>query len=334
MEINIAMTTYEVELLTETGTLYNLTDALLDLQWEEETNNLAVRGNIIVANMAIGSTWLMAIAKIGCRVLIYANWGFGRELIHEGTIWEWAYSSATQKEITLTTYDNAKYLLQSNDYFYFSAGLETTAILNTVCGQWGVPLSYKWGQTMTHEKKVFNNETIADIIVSLLEEVKEHVGEEYVCHWKDGALTVENRGTNSDIFKFEEHNTISTQNKISINELVTKVKIIGVADDDGRSAVEAEVDGDQSFGLMQRILIRDCDKTLDSAISEAQAYIDKYNTPEEQIAVEAPDLPFLRKGDKVEICAGNLIGEFYIIGITHNGTNKKMTLTLVSPQEV
>lgn len=328
MEINIALVTYEVELITETGTVFDLTPALIGLLWEEDTNGLSAKANITLANIAIGSTWLMAIAKIGCLIRVYSDWGIGKEKVYEGKIWEWTYSSALQKEISLTTYDNAKYLLQSYDYYYFSAGLNTTALLEAVCSSWGVVVTYNWEATKTHEKKVFSNESIGDIILSILEEVKEHSGLEYVCRWVDGALSIDGRGSNTDVCKFDSLCTMSTQNKISINDLVTKVKVLGTADDEGRSPVDAEVDGDQTFGVMQRILIRDSDKTIEAAITEAEIYIKENSTPEEEISIQVPDISFLRKGDKVEVCAGNLIGTFYVIGVTHTATTKEMTLTL------
>jgi hypothetical protein len=109
---------------------------------------------------------------------------------------------------------------------------------------------------------------------------------------------------------------------------VTRVKIYGKADDDGRRGVEAAVDGDQSFGVLQRIILRDADKDIAAANAEAQALIDENGKPDETIQLNSPDVPFLRKGDKVEVAAGNLIGGFIVLGVSHTATTRMMTMTL------
>ena len=45
--------------------------------------------------------------------------------------------------------------------------------------------------------------------------------------------------------------------------------------------------------------------------------------------VTSADLPFLRKGDAVEMQAGNLSGIFCVLGVSHNATTKQMTMTLM-----
>lgn len=333
MDINIEFITYEVELITETGALYDLSPVMIALQIEEQTNELAQRVSLSTANMALDGTWLMALLKLGCVINVYANWGAGRQSLFSGKVWEWSYSSSQQKEISVTAYDCLKYLQQSYDYGYYTAGQSTTSILNTICSGWGVPISYKWGSTLTHEKLLFNNTAISEMILEVLEEVKEKCGGNYVCHWKDNTLLVNSYGTNSQVYLFGEKCTMSTNHKISIHDLVTRVKVMGNADDDGRTPVEAVVDGDQEFGVMQKIIIRDTDKTIADATAEAETYLREHEVPEETITVTTVDVPFLRKGDLVSVSAGDLVGDYYILGITHKATNRQMTMTLEAKTE-
>lgn len=328
LEVNIGKMTYQVHLYTEDGTTYDLSPVLTSVRWEDGASEFSARGSFSCVNTFVGGTWLHSIAKIGCLITVFSQWGDGVQQVYQGRIWEWTYTSGTQKEISISTYDNGKFLLQSKDSFYFSAGLDTKTILGTICEQWGVPLDYQWTQTMTHEKKVFDQESIAEIILSLLEEVSAHCDETAVCLWKNDALSIVGQGSNDAVFSFDMYQVSSTQNKISVNSLVTKVKVLGTADDDGRTAVEAVVDGDQSFGILQHTIIRDSDKTLEAAIAEAEIYLEEHNSPEEDITIEVVDLPFLRKGDLVKVCAGNLIDDFYVLGVCHDGTQKQMTLTL------
>lgn len=328
MTIDISLVEYDVELLTEKGVKYLLNDALLSLTWEEQANELAQRATLTVANIAIGNTWLMAIAKINCVIYIYGKWGSGRQLLFEGTIWEWQYTSATLRELTITAYDRMIRLQQSKDFKYFSAGLTTQAILGDICGEWGVPLSYKWGQSLTHEKKVFNCETISDMIIGLLDEVKSKTGEKYIAYFRDGKLQIVRYGTNKTVYKFDNRTAIQTTNKLTINNLVTQVKIIGKSDDAGRAPVDAVIKGNTAYGVLQEVLRRDEDKTIATATAEANALLKERGKPEETIMVTAPDLPFLRKGDKVELAAGNLLGFLFAVGVSHNAQTKQMVMTL------
>jgi hypothetical protein len=330
--IDISTIEYDVELVTENGTRYELNDALLSLEWEEQKSELAQRATLTVANFRIGNTYLMALAKLNCIIYIYARWsGLSRQLVFNGTIWDWQYMDATQKELTLTAYDPLIRLQQSQDFKYYSAGLTTQALIGDICNYWGVPLSYRWSRSLTHEKKVFNAEYISDMIIGLLEEVRQKSGEKYVAYFRDGQLQIVGYGTNSTVYKFDVNNTVSTSNKLSMSSLVTRVKIIGKQDDEERASIEAMVDGDMRYGALQAIMRRDGDKTLEAVMAEAGVLIEERGKPEETTRLNVPDVPFLRKGDKIEVEAGNLIGFFFVEGISHYATTRRMTLILSRP---
>lgn len=326
--MDVALVEYDVELITEGGTAYDLDNALVSLAWEEQEGQLAQKATVTVVNVKTGSGYLMSLAKLNCMIRIYAHWGAGRQKMFEGNIWEWNYASAQTKQLTLTVYDPMIRLQQCKDIKYFSPGMTTPAMLGSICGDWGVPLAYKWSQQITHEKKVFNGEPVSDIITKLLEEVRQQTGGRYVALYKDGALTISDYGTNSDVYVFDTLNTISTSDKLSMSNLVTRVKIIGKEDNQGRVSVDAVVDGDMRFGILQEVIKRDNDKSIGTAMAEAQATLKERGKPEESIMVNSPDLPFLRKGDAVEVAAGNLIGRFHVLGVSHDATQRQMTMTL------
>ena len=327
--IDIKTLEYDVELITENGVCYLLNDALIRLQWEEQISELAQRATLTVANFRIDDAYLMSLAKINCVIFIHGRWNGGsKTLLFEGTIWEWEYVSGTQKELTLTAYDRLIRLQQSKDFRYYSAGMTTQAILGDICSDWAIPLAYNWSRSIAHEKKVFNADRISNIIISLLEEVRQKTGHKYVAHFRDGKLQIAGQGINTDVYRFDIENTVSTGDKLTINNLVTRVKVIGKQDDDGRAPVEAIVEGDTRYGILQEIVRHYGDKTLDAVKSEARALIDELGKPQETIQAKVPDLPFIRKGHAVEFCAGNLIGLFYVAGVTHMATDRQMTLVL------
>lgn len=326
--IDISEIEYDVELLTENGKRWLLNAALVSLQWEENQNELAQRANLELVNIEIGESQLKALIKLNCGILIYGKWNGERRLVMQGSIWEAQNSSSSTKNITITAYDNSIRLQKSKDFKYYTAGQSTPAIIGDICSTWGIPFEYKWGASITHEKKIFNGDRISDMIIALLEETRKQTGKRYIASLKNGKLVISGYGTNSPVYRFDGENTVSVSDKLSITDLVTQVKILGKQDDDGRAPVEALVKGDTRFGVLQEIVRRDSDKDTASATAEADTILQERGKPERTTSVVVPDLPFMRKGDKVEMKAENLVGIFYITAITHNASTRKMTLSL------
>ncbi|MBQ2633197.1 MAG: hypothetical protein IJF88_01265 [Oscillospiraceae bacterium] len=327
--VDAAAVRYRAEIAAEDGTVYYITNIITALSWEEQEGQLAQKAAVKVEpnGDAAGDT-VPAILKLNRILRIYADWGAGNTMVFEGSIWEWSLSHGQQQELSVTAYDPMIRLQQSKDHKYFSAGMDTKSIINGICTEWGVPCEYKWDQAIAHEKKVFNAKAISDMILELLDEVKQQAGKPYIALYRDGKLEINAYGTNADIYVFGDAQVSGTSDKLSLEKLVTRVKIIGKADDEGRAAVEAVVDGNLDFGVLQEILQRDEDKDLGKAQAEARAVLDERGQPEESILVTAPDLPFLRKGDQVQVKAGNLDGDFWILGVSHDGMSRQMTMTL------
>ena len=334
MAVDIATLEYKVYLITEGGTQYNLDKAVTSLAWEEQEGQLAQKATVTVAaECEVGGENIRSILKLNRTLRIFGNWGEGKQKLFEGFIWEWNYQHGQQKNLSITAYDPMIRLQQSKDHKYFSAGMDTKAIINSICGDLGVSVAYKWAHTITHEKKVFSANAISDMITELLEEVKKQKDSPYITLYRDGKLEINAYGTNTDMYKFGGTETISTSDKLSMNNLVTRVKVLGKADDEGRSSVDAVIDGNLDFGILQEIVTRDSDKDLGAAKTEAQTILSERGKPEESIMATAPDLPFLRKGDAVEMAAGNLKGIFYVLGVSHNAVTRQMTMTLMRQPE-
>ena len=109
-------------------------------------------------------------------------------------------------------------------------------------------------------------------------------------------------GTNKTVYHFEETQHLTEVNhKISTTGMVTRVKIIGKANDDGCSPVEATVDGKTSYGIRQKIVSRGTNDTLDEAKKEAREILADDGKPKEEITIKLPDIPIIRKGDKIHL---------------------------------
>ncbi|MCL2531467.1 MAG: hypothetical protein FWE40_04850 [Oscillospiraceae bacterium] len=324
--INIKSIAYDVELITETGARHLLNDALISLEWEDNESGLAARASLTLANAMVGTQRLASLAKINCVIQISARWNGGaRQLMFDGTVWDWSYTD--QNELSLVAYDRLVRLQQSKDNRYYRAGMTTQAIIGDICVAWSIPLSYTWNQSITHEKKTFNGETVSGMITKLLQEVYDRHGERYVALYRGGQLHIMNPGNNSTVYCLDENSTISVKDSQNINQLVTRVQILGRQPNSGRAPVEATVDGDLRFGVLQEIVRRDSN-TLQEARREADSLLRSRGRPCETIQVTALDLPMLRKGDRIECQAGSLRGFFFVESVTHQATQKQMNLTL------
>ena len=115
---------------------------------------------------------------------------------------------------------------------------------------------------------------------------------------------------------------------MSITTLVTRVKVVGKEDAEGKQAVEAVVDGLTNYGIRQQIYVRDEDDTLATATAAAQDIIDTVGKPDRVRTINAPDIPTIRKGDKVHIQAGTLNGYYIVKAIQHNASSAIMSMDI------
>lgn len=143
-----------------------------------------------------------------------------------------------------------------------------------------------------------------------------------------GKVSVIEWGSNTTVYHFETDNTKQVSHKKSTSGMITRVKIIGQEDDDGRSSVEAVVNGLTKFGVRQKIYIRGKDDSVSDAQSAAQEIIDEKGQVKEDITVQAPDIPFIRKGDLVHMTVGTLKDYYYVKGIRHDADSGSMTMDL------
>lgn len=320
---------YRVAIITKSGTRYNVTPVLIDLMLSENEGEIAQKVQLTIANVLVEGRYLTGIIQVRDRVFVYADTGEKSDEVFRGFVWERPYASETNKELTLICYDNLIYFQKSQDYQYFSAGLSTASICSTLCSKWGVTLKYNT-DSITHPKLPLRG-TLADIFLTdLLEEVKKKKGTKSVMRSIKDEVHIDKVGSNSTVYKLlrgEGGNAISTKSNISMDNMVTKVIILGKEDDNERAAVEATVNGDtKTYGTIQKVLSGSSGTTLADSKAEAQELIKENGKPETAFSITAVDIPWLRKGDKVYVSAGDMVGNFIATSVTHDAMKKTMTV--------
>lgn len=274
-----------------------------------------------------GGGWLSSQVQLGGQVFLFADWGSGMQEVFRGTVFSWDYRTDTLGHFTLTAYDQLIYLTKSKDDRYYKAGTTARAIIQDIAGAWGISLGTVQGPDVAMAKQPFRGDTLADMISIVLEQAKKRGGGKWIVRSKQGKIDIIRPGQNSPVYRFtHDTNVGSIEDQQDIEELVTRVKIVGAEDKEGKAPVVARLDGRTEFGVLQEVVYQRQYDNLAAAKSAAQDILNERGQPRKRRRVQAPDLPFLRKGDKVYIAAGTIIGYYIVSGVVHDATNCTMTL--------
>lgn len=328
--IDIAKLKYRVYAILSDGRQLNITGAVTAGGWNEGEGEISTRLTATVANTTFEGKPLSSTIVPNTMIVIMADTGGGEKEVARGFVTEWGPTrSSGGKSFTLTGYNELFNLQHSQDDRYLPAGTGTKSAIIAVFNDWGIPVGEYKGPDAVHAKTLFKAQYLSDIILSLLDDAEKHGSERYVIRGQEGKASVLPLGSNEDIYHFaQDTNTVTTSDKISTSAMVTRVKVMGLANDDGKAAPEAIVDGLTEYGIRQRIYNRSADDTLDTAKAAAQAIIDDQGKPERSSTVVAPDVPFVHKGDKVHLASETLNGFFIVKSVDHNIVSKSMTMSV------
>lgn len=327
--IDISAVTYQVKAVTADGATLDLTPVTSHLGWEEGARELATRVSLRVADCDVNGKLLSSLVVPGTPLTVFATFnGAQRELV-AATVEKWtARHGNGESVLELECYDRAHALTKSQDYAYFSEGHSTAQMLGDILGKWGVPFAFKGGGTQ-HNKIAFKRQTLADMVQRLLDDVKKKTGEVLFLRWKDGQLEITPRGANETVYYFaKDSNAISAKDSLDMGNLVTRVLIVGKEKTEAHPPVLATLDGKTEFGVRQMIVEHEKSKDLSETRKVAEEMLKEHGSLERTSSVDAPDVPTMRKGDKVCVRAGTLDGDFYVRAVRHNAADRRMTLDL------
>lgn len=301
-----------------------------DLGWEEGEGELAQRISFGLQNAKYNGKHLSELAKPGCIVAVIADWGSGTAEVARGSITDWEPTlSGSQDEFTAIAYDELFNLQQSQDNRYIRDGTGTKAAITAIFSDWGIPVGEYNGPDVVHAKTVFKNEYLSDIILELLDAAVKQGAPRCTVRASKGTVSVVPVGSNETVYHFDEDTNLTVaRDRLSTQQLVTRVKVVATEDEDGRQAVEAIIDGQTQYGIRQRIYNRKEDDNLATATAAAEEIITEEGSPERTIDIEGPDVPTIRKGDKIHVTARTINGYYLVKSIQHDAANCSMTASL------
>lgn len=314
------------------STKYNVTPAVISQDRSEPKGQIAQRVTLQLANVKVDGTWLSSIMKARNRVFIYANDGTKEDEVFRGYLWNRLRTdSLTENELSYVCYDNLIYFQESEDSLYFSSGKSTKDVVSSICSKWGIKLQYAY-ESITHTKMPLRG-ALSDIFTSdILDLVKKRTNKKYVIRSVKDTMVVQTVGSNSTVYHFIAGKNITrTVSGWTMDGVITQVIIIGKADDDDREPIEATISGKTSeYGTLQKIQRRSENTNLADAKIEAKYTIDEHGEPKWEYEITAPDVPWIHKGDKVYVSAGENVGYRIVTEIyrTIDNKSREMTLTL------
>ena len=322
---------YRLILMTEKGQSCNITKLVEDLSWEEPEKELAARITFYAKDDETSLGRLASIAKPGCHIYVRYTYKGGkvREAV-QGRIVEWERTKKASKErVKIKAYDCLYDLQESSDNIYFSAGVQTKTAITQILAVHGIPVGKYTGPDVTHGKLLYKNKKLSAIILEILDEAKKKGAKKGFLRGAGGKVNVLAYGDNDKVYAFEEKgHLLSASRRISTAGMVTRVKVVGEEDDEGRRPVEAVVDGQTKYGIRQKLVTRGTDESLDDAKKAAQDILDEDGDPDKTFTVKTVDIPSVRKGHMIHLKSSMGTGYFNVMGISHDCGDMTMQMDL------
>lgn len=311
------------------STKYNITPLLQSVDIADLEREWACR--VTMDLMDYQGDGLQDIITDKSRVFLYASDGGEKKEVFRGFVWGVTSSnSLSDNTVTVKCYDNLIHMQESEESLFYTEGKSTQTILSDIFTNWGVTLSYGY-KSITHSKLALRG-NLSDILTAdILDLVKDRTGQKYAILSKQDTVHITGVGSNTTIYTFRAgHNAISTRSEWTKDGMITKVVILGKADDNERAEVEATVTGSTAdYGTLQKIISRDSNTTLADAKTEANNIIKESGKPTKEYELKAVDIPWIRKGDKVKVIAENLSATYYIVkSVDRSISNKGKEMTL------
>ena len=332
--IDLRKIEYRVVCITPEGEQLDLTPICTDLGWEEGAKELAVRTSLKIYNGQYGNKYFSESVQPGTPIYVYAIINGSAQEVARGFVEKWTPTFTNGRTaIDIEAYDEMHALRHNQDDKFYNDDTGTKAIITNILDSWSMPYDYQ-GPDIKHAKTVFRKKYLCDMITNILDEAKKKDKGFYFARAKEGVVQIIPRGTNEDIYHFDAlDSAVRATDSFDSTNMITRVVIRGKDDEDGKQKVEATINGKTEFGVRQAIIDRPKDKSLDDATKTADEMLKEKGQLARKTTLEAPDLPFLRKGDRIRVRAGTVQGYFFVKSIRHNADDRKMTMEIDEDKE-
>ncbi|MFS1513043.1 phage portal protein [Chengkuizengella sp. SCS-71B] len=229
------------------------------------------------------------------------------EVIH-GVIWHIESTKRATKRLEITVYDLSKYLTESEEEYLFTSGQTANQRLKEYANDWNIPLWKVPDTQISLAKSNIAVKKLSSWIQSDLHETANKGGKLYrVRMWPKG-LELFELGSNEVVWEINEDIFEEIKQTRTLNNIATKVKVLGKSQDKQSSPVLAVEEGETNkYGTLQKIIQDSNMTTATEAKKAAQAKLSGY---QENFSAVTVDIHSIRAGDLVHINNLDLIVTF------------------------
>lgn len=325
--------TYRVAVQRGRQRLY-VDDFVTDLNWEETRGQLAQRCSFTALNERAGDRRVAQLLTNGSDVRVFG--GDPRapgalEEVFRGTIFRNHSAWGSERTHEVTAYDSLFFWLMSEDDHYFRDGLTGKQMLTALARKWEIPIGRIDGPNVKLGKKAFRGLTIAAMGERILSDSRRHGGGRWTIRTDAGKLSVIRRARNRRAWRFEQDSMLSADIDRSIENLVTVVKIVGREKTGTKVLATATSELARDIGNLQRVVNRADFRSPAAAKKAALQLLRSEGREEETRTVVAPDVPGLRRGDRVHIKGATMNGFYIAESVFHDAKNRTMTFEAHDP---
>ncbi len=333
MAVDVTKVAYSLVLLPPDGREITIDDLLLKGTLEELEGELAARLSVTFRNIKLKDAWIHREAYLNRRVLLKATDGVTTKEVFRGTVFRWKESS-TDHTVSFTAYDHLFDFQRSKDHWYFTKGETGASSIRKIATRANVPIGSINGPSVKLAQKLYRGGGQGDIIADRLEESRKKGGGRYIARSTQGKLEVVKEASNKTVYLLDNDFVEDSSDEHDIESLVTRVRIYGNEDKKGRAPIKSTMERNTEFGLVQDV-IYSSSKNMAEAKKEAEEILSEKSKPVIERNLSGPCVPWIRKGDLVEVMTGTicLVKDGKVIpapvivkSISHDILNMKMTL--------
>lgn len=336
MSVDISKVSYSLILLLPDGRELNVDELLLSGTLEELNNELATRLSITLRNIKLKDGWIHQHVYLKRKVILEATDGVSTKEVFRGEVYNWKESSTSQT-VSFIAYDALYELQQSKEHWYFTNDETGASSIKRIASRRGIPVGRIDGPNVKLAAKLYQSGNQGDIIADRLEESRKKGSGRFIVRANQDKLEVVKEASNTVVYELDNKFIEDSSDEHDIESIVTRVKIYGNEDKQGRAEVKSTKEKNTQFGVIQDIIYSSSYKSISEAEKAAEEILEERSKPKIKRRITGPSIPWVRKGDLLNVKTGTICkvvnGEVVgvpsvILGVTHDIKNLSMSLTL------
>lgn len=305
-KVDLTSTVYTFRLIPPTGKILDITRLIESWSLAEMEGELCSSLSLTLKNVKDEEFgWLHTKMYLAYRIEVNATFDGVTTRVFKGSFYSWQ-TNAADHTLNVTAYPATYPAVRSVDHYYLPDKQSVKTSLSNIFKAAGVKVKRIDGPSIGLDKKIYKQSPMA-ACVDLLEEasLKGHGG--YVPRSNDDEVEIVKVGTNKVIYEITDFTVESSSDQHSIaDDFISEVVIFSNAQGDTRPPVHAIKKGDGRFGKFKDVVYISGDETPSKAIETANAMLKERNKVQVTRPITHPDIPLLRKGDKIMVASGTI----------------------------